>query len=47
MSNDQRTSIKIPKELREKLQAEANKQNRSVHNMIITILLEYFDQKEH
>ncbi len=45
MAYEGRTSIKIPPDLREKLEAEAKKQNRSIHNLIITILIDYFDRK--
>lgn len=42
MATEGRTSVKIPPEIMEKLRQEAEKQNRSVHNMILTILKEYF-----
>lgn len=41
MANDNRTSIKLPQDLKEKLKIIAVEQNRSVHNLIITILIEY------
>ena len=34
-----RTLITLPKELKEKLEAMAKKQNRSLSNLILTILL--------
>ena len=42
MDTDTRTTLRIPAELKEKLKQEAQKQNRSVHNLIITILYNYF-----
>lgn len=45
MAYEGRTSIKLPEDLREKLIEEAEKQNRSVHNLIITILRDYFSEK--
>jgi predicted HicB family RNase H-like nuclease len=42
MDNETRTTLRIPAELKEKLAKEAEEQNRSVHNLIITILQEYF-----
>lgn len=40
-----RTNITIEKELKEQLQQEAKKQNRSFNNLIITILKEYLANK--
>ena len=42
MDNETRTTLRIPAELKEKLAKEAEEQNRSAHNLIITILQEYF-----
>ncbi len=42
---ESRTSIKLPDELKELIKKEAEKQHRSIHNMIITILWEYFSEK--
>ncbi|MBR6859823.1 MAG: Arc family DNA-binding protein [Acidaminococcaceae bacterium] len=42
---ESRTSIKLPNELKELIKKEAKKQHRSIHNMIITILWEYFSEK--
>lgn len=44
MATEGRTSVKIPPEIMEKLRKEAEKQNRSVHNTIVTILKEYFSK---
>lgn len=45
MATEGRTSVKIPPEVMGKLKEEAEKQNRSVHNMIVTILKLYFAEK--
>lgn len=45
MANEQRTTLRIPDELKQKLSDEARKQNRSIHNLIITILRDYFSSK--
>ena len=37
-----RTTLRIPDDLKQLLVAEAKKQNRSIHNLIITILRDYF-----
>lgn len=44
MSEDTRTTLRLPAELKEKLMEEAKKQNRSVRNLIITILQNYFSK---
>jgi predicted transcriptional regulator len=44
MPNEYRTSVKLTPELKEKLKIIAAKQNRSVHNLIITILIEYVNE---
>lgn len=41
MAQENRTSIKLPDDVREKLKEEAEKQNRSLANLIITILKDY------
>lgn len=38
-----RTTITIPKELKEKLENVAKEQNRSFNNLVITILKNSFD----
>lgn len=43
MGEETRTTLRIPEDLKEKLRAEAERQNRSVHNLIITILRDYFE----
>ena len=45
MGTETRTTLRIPDELKQKIAEEAAKQNRSIHNMIITILIEYFERK--
>lgn len=45
MSEETRTTLRIPDDLKRMLTEEAKKQNRSIHNLIITILLEYFERK--
>jgi len=35
----------IPKELKEKIEKESEKQNRSMANLIVTILKDYFEKK--
>jgi len=42
VKEETRTTLRIPEDLKEKLRAEAEKQNRSLHNLIITILRDYF-----
>lgn len=37
-----RTTVKIPNELHQLLKDEAEKQKRSVHNLILMILWSYF-----
>lgn len=37
-----RTTLRIPDDLKQMLVEEAKKQNRSIHNLIITILRDYF-----
>jgi len=40
-----RTLITLPKELKEKLEAIAKKENRSLSNLILTILLREIEKK--
>lgn len=42
MSDETRTTLRIPDDLKKQLEEEAKKQNRSIHNLIITILRDYF-----
>lgn len=42
--NDKPTSIRLNPELKAKLQAEAEKQGRSLSNLIIYILKQYVEQ---
>lgn len=41
MAQENRTSFKLPNDLRDFLKEEAEKQNRSLANLIVTILKEY------
>lgn len=45
MYNDNRTSLRLSEELRRRIIEEARKENRTMHNMIITILLRYFSSE--
>lgn len=45
MEKETRTTLRIPDDLKEKLREEAEKQNRSIHNLIITILRDYLNKK--
>ena len=47
MEKETRTTLRIPDDLKEKLREEAEQQNRSIHNLIITILREYFKRNNH
>lgn len=40
-----RSNLIIEKELKKELEAEAEKQNRSFNNLVITILKEYMSEK--
>jgi len=41
-----RMSLIIKKDLKEKIEKEAKKDNRSVNNLINTVLMEYFNIKK-
>lgn len=45
MANENRTTLRLPSDLKKMLQEEAAKQHRSVHNLILSILLDYFEKK--
>ena len=45
MASETRTTLRLPDDLKELLAEEAKKQNRSIHNLIITILREYFSNR--
>lgn len=46
ISNDKtRTLLTLPKELKEKAQEQAKKENRSLNNLIETALIKYLEQK--
>lgn len=40
--NETRMTLRIPADLKKLLVEESQKQNRSIHNLIITILWNYF-----
>lgn len=42
MENETRLTLRIPGKLKKLLLEESEKQNRSLNNLIITILLNYF-----
>lgn len=44
MKTEKKMTLRLPIEVYEAIKAEAEKQNRSVHNMIVTILKEYFSK---
>ena len=46
MEIETRTTLRIPSELKQMLKDEAIKQRRSVHNLILSILWEYFSGKK-
>lgn len=41
-----RMSLIVSKELKKQLEDQAKKDNRSVNNLINTVLIEYFNKKE-
>ena len=43
MNKETRTSLRLSEELKQRIIEEASKENRTMHNMIVTILLRYFD----
>jgi predicted HicB family RNase H-like nuclease len=43
MDKEVRMTLRISEELKEHLAKEAKKENRNLHNMVVTILLRYFD----
>lgn len=45
MEDETRTTLRIPADLKKLLEEEAHNQNRSIHNLIITILREYFAKR--
>ena len=47
MEKETKTTLRIAPDLKELLKEEAKEQNRSIHNLIITILKEYFSNKKH
>lgn len=43
VSSNNRTSLKIPDDLMQKIKEKAEKENRTVHNTILTILKQHFE----
>ena len=43
MNDETKTTLRIPNDLKEKLKAESERQHRSLHNLIISVLYEYAD----
>ena len=41
MNDETKTTLRIPNDLKEKLKAESNRQHRSLHNLIISVLYDY------
>lgn len=46
MNNDNRTTVRIPPDLKEKIAADAKAQDRSMHYIILKILREYYENKK-
>lgn len=46
MGTDKKMTLRLPPELHEKLSELALDQNRSLHNLIITALIEYAKQQK-
>lgn len=45
MNKETRTSLRLSEELKQRIIEEARKENRTMHNMIVTILLRYFSSE--
>ena len=45
MNKETRTSLRLSEELKPRIIEEARKENRTMHNMIVTILLRYFSSE--
>ncbi len=45
MDTGKKMTLRIPPEIHEKLKMEAKVQNRSIHNLILTIIMHYFANK--
>lgn len=45
METDKKMTLRLPQEIHEKLSEEAKAQNRSIHNLILTIIMDYFAKK--
>ena len=41
MNDETKTTLRIPNDLKEKLKAESDRQHRSLHNLIISVLYDY------
>ena len=46
MSDETRMTLRLPNDLKQLISVEAEKQNRSIHNLIITILRKYFENSQ-
>lgn len=46
MGDDKKMTLRLPPELHKKLSEFASAQNRSLHNLIITVLMEYAKQQK-
>ena len=46
MTDDIRFTLRVPRDLRDMIAAEADKQGRSMHNLIIWIIRDYFENKK-
>lgn len=42
VKSEPRTTLRLPDELKELLKKEADKQHRSMHNLMLAILWDYF-----
>ena len=41
MNNETKTTLRIPNDLKDKLKEESERQHRSLHNLIISVLYNY------
>ena len=41
MNDETKTTLRIPNDLKEKLKVESDRQHRSLHNLIISVLYDY------
>ena len=45
METEKKMTLRLPIEVYDAIKAEAEKQDRSIHNMILVALKEYFSEK--